>query len=178
MKNLRALSLAAVLGLLSAVAGSAATLTFHGTVLSGPSAGATATGFATWDETALTGIGIETLRHNQGAGPLLAVELNIFGQTFTASDDVDFSGTFPALLFNAGVPSLLDFIIGSSNTPPGVSSIGTGNIFQPAQLQGYDYFIEINVSGAPTQVIPEPGTYALMGGALAGLLFLRRRASR
>jgi hypothetical protein len=178
MTYVRVFSLVTVLGVLAAVAGSAATLTFHGTVLSGPSTGATATGFATWDETALTGIGDEILFHDQGAGSLLAVELNIFGQTFTALDDFDFGGGYPELWFTDGVPTFLDFLIVDPVALPGVSSIDTATSIDPAQLQGYDYFIEINVDGAPTQVIPEPGTYALMGGALAGLLFLRLRASR
>lgn len=178
MMYLRAPFLATVLGVFAALAGSAATLTFHGTVLGGPSAGATATGFATWDETALGGSGGETLSYSQGTGSLLAVELNIFGQTFTAFDDVDFLDGYPQLQFFDGVPTLLDFLILDPVALPGVTRISTATSIDPAVLQGYDYFIEISVDGAPTQVIPEPGTYALMGGALAGLLFLRRRASR
>jgi hypothetical protein len=178
MINVRVFALTTVLGVFAAVASSAATLTFHGTVLSGPFAGTTATGSATWDETALTGIGDEILSHEQGGGSLLAVELNIFGQTFTAFDDIDFLADYPQLQFFDGVPTLLDFLILDPVALPGVTSISTSTSIDPAVLQGYDYFIGINVEGAPSQAIPEPGTYALMGGALAGLLFVRRRTSR
>jgi hypothetical protein len=92
-------------------------------------------------------------------------------------------GTFTAQLTGSSVVSqtsdFLDVFLLGNYTGDGVNITSSGpaslriSMTQSGQSVSYSGTLE-----APPAAVPEPSTYALIGGSLAGLALLRRRAAR
>lgn len=150
------------------------TLTFHAEIVAGPLLGTAGTGFFTWESEAVNPEGIQTLFCARGSGDLLEVQLNIFGQTFTANNDVS---DYPALQFFDGSPTLLDYVVqgGTPGLPQGILFLETYSFaLAPPEIRGYDFFVKITAEGSG-YAVPEPGTWILLGISLPGVAIRRRQ---
>ncbi len=136
--------------------------------------GATGSGSITYDDSLLTGVGIELL----GTSDFM-VELMLFGQTFTNSDDINFP-LFPELGFIDGDIVVLDFLISEFAFDPPANPV----LIDEPNVVGIDLFDALPIAGAPglfipvfiTTPIPAPATIPLM--ALAGLIAMRKSKRR
>ena len=150
------------------------TKTFTGSVIGGPFAGTVGTGSLGFDDVDVAALGAGLQSLTPGSAPAgFSVSLTIFGQTFTELDDVDFN-IAPSIRFVDGVLTGLDFLIDSSVTSitqSGVAQISIFGNFVPSTQPNIDF--NIVVEAIPT--VPEPGTIALFGLGLVGLVAGRRR---
>lgn len=169
------LFLAASLSLVNQ-ASSVTTFNFTAPVVFGIGTGEVGSGSVSYDETLLDGDGFGIFYPNNG---LIDVTLNLFGQTFTMSDELDFD-FFPELLVDFGEPVYLDFVISEIDDPffnlteidkPGVGVIETFLIEMDPVTD--EYVIPVTTFAVPDQT----ATLALSLVGLTGLLALRRRLS-
>lgn len=108
-------------------------------------------------------------------GSLISFTLDFFGQTFEASDDIDFDA-FPQINFLDGVPVAFDFIIDELNLDnptdidvPGVTTLSL--VSSLSEIEPNVFETELFINGADN--IPTP---ALLPAALGmGLAQLRKR---
>lgn len=154
----------------------AATITYDFTVdvTSGSLAGIQGSGFFSYDDSTLKGIGLETLRANGG----LDISFEFSGKTYNETDDINFPN-FPMVQFQDSSLLGLSFL---AEEPGFAFQIGTPN---PApDVFGGDEFIygvrpDIDGEGVvsySSRPVPEPST--LSGLAVIGLgLLLRKKLS-
>ena len=140
------------LGLLLAAGSASAITTETFTAIVDPLsafAGTVGTGTFTYDETLLTVDGNRTLTPEDG----LLLNFTIFGQTFTAANDIDHPD-FPSLSFQDGTPESLDFIV-RERSNDGLNSIVT-NIIEPG-VGGFGFFeLVANGDSFQTTVFIDP----------------------
>jgi hypothetical protein len=177
-KQLAVLAIAA----LSAMTASADTI---GSLVIG-TAGATIDGTNLADSDVFTPTLIFT---GAGLGDFVGVPLltPITGGVIDLTGNTPFTLTFGAYGSFAGTSGtvvsqtsdFLDVFILGTYTGDGVNITSSGpasvriSLTQSGQSVSYSGTLE-----APPAAVPEPSTYALIGGSLAGLAFLRRRAAR
>ncbi|MGE0383374.1 MAG: PEP-CTERM sorting domain-containing protein [Gammaproteobacteria bacterium] len=155
--------LAAALGAGSAAHAVPIDWSFSATVASGPYAGTVGTGLFSYDTDDITGVGLEALDPTLG----LTISFEIFGQSFTESDDIDFDD-FPLLSLLDGFPIDLDFLIvdgaPTDILEPGVVAISIEGELVPGTSVRFLAPVVILALG-----IPEPAAAALLGLGLLGL---------
>jgi hypothetical protein len=177
MYNLRKLlSISFSVALLVCTSVAQATLiteTFEVEVVSGPGTGTFGLIDVVYDDALLTGVGSEGLDN-----PDFDLTLDLFGQIFTNSDDIDFPG-LPSLTFNDGAITFIDFIIselsGPNFTEIDDSRIGTiagGNVVSNIDLGGI-----WQVSTDPAE-IPEPSILLLLMLSLVIVSYSRAKQLR
>ncbi|HXH61542.1 MAG TPA: PEP-CTERM sorting domain-containing protein [Fimbriimonadaceae bacterium] len=181
MSFVRPILLVPVLGLVGLQPADAApiTVSLEGTVVttvdgSGLTLGETGSGSLTYDDAFLTGIGSENIDTDNG---LLDITFTIFGQTFVASDDVDFGFDVGASVdFAGGIPEFLHYIVEEAvlgpNNPteivdPRVVGIDFGSLTETSPGV---FSVDILV-----REVPEPSTGVLLALGLVGLSTKRRR---
>jgi len=131
-------------------------------VVSGPGTGTFGTILVEYEETLITGVGSEFL-----SDPDFAVVLDLFGQIFTNSDDIDYPG-LPGLEFEDGDIVIIDYIISEFGffNPVPIDDPAIGEIFG-GDVFGGTWFV--STEGATA--IPEPSlTFFLMSLMLISLL--------
>lgn len=184
MKTCHSLTLTAMLvfaAMLYSGAVQAVMMSFSTEVLSGPLSGETGTGTITYDHTLLSGAGSELIGPVGGtvatfADPTFALELMMFGQTFTTSDDVDFAD-YPVIGFFDGVWNELNFVVSEASLGPDnptdidLDGLLSFTMFDVTLVAGAPAFVEVFTLTS----IPEPSTLALAGIALIGAARARRR---
>ena len=157
------------------------TANFTSTVSSGDFIGSAATGSFTYDDSLIFGVGFEQITATQG----LTVNLTVFGQTFTETDDIDFFiYDIPSLEFIDGNVSYLDFYM--SETPITEDGL-TGDNITSINLEGINDFggFSLNLIGTNTydgeffvnevSAVPVPAAAWLFGSGLIGLISVARR---
>lgn len=157
----------------------AATITYDFTlnVTSGSLAGIQGSGFFSYDDSTLTGIGLETL----GDSEELSISFDFLGKAYNETDDTDFPD-FPLVQFQDSSLLGLSFFTAKNdefrfqieNSAPNPDVLG-GNEFtfsSPRDIEGSGV---VNYSLRP---VPEPGTVS--GVVLLGLggLLLKRLSSQ
>lgn len=172
MKQLTA-GLAAALLALGAGSAPAITIDFTTEVVSGPGLGALGSGSLSYDQTLVPASGsfslgpLDSLVADLG-DPGLGLSLQLLGEDFTASDDLDYPD-FPLFGFVDGVLDYVEFVV-----------------IDPAR--GFDFAFSGLLPGAgsglrigieawqlPAAAVPLPGSLALSGLALLAM-GMRRRA--
>ena len=107
-------------------------------VISGPGTGVFCSIVVEYDDLLITGTGEEFLDN-----PDFALTLDLFGQIFTNSDDIDFPA-LPSLFFVDGDISFIDCVIsevsGDNLTDIDYPAIAT--IFGSVVIPSFDYFLE------------------------------------
>lgn len=170
--------------LLFAINANAAVVTENLTVsvLSGDFVGTTGTGWFSYDDALLTNVGDESIAAVDG----LTLSLNVFGQSFTEANDIDYSG-YPVLSFYDGMIQTLDFYV-TEGSVAGPDCVECSSNFTDITLDGvydlslYDlsavatggYEAELYVNGFANPV-PVPAAVWLFGSGLIGLAGLARR---
>ena len=174
MKLIKSASAIAALVLSTNVNAALITESFTVTVENGVYSGAMGTGSFTYDNGLLLGVGEETINPVSG----LIIEFNVFGQTFTEQNDVDYD-TYPALSFFDGSVTGLDYIVSE------ISGITLTNINQEgvygflingltAVEGGYEGLLVVDDIGT----VPVPAAAWLFGSGLIGLLGITKRRAR
>ncbi len=151
------------------------TINLTGTVGAGSFIGTVGTGTLNYDSGSFTGLGTETI----GPGDGLTLSFNIFGQTFTGPDDIDYN-LYPQLTQQDGFFESLDFIVsevsGSVLTniiQAGVFGFSIFFVDQNANL-GLVFDVEVDEVG----VVPLPAALPLFGTGLALMGFIGWRRKR
>ena len=153
------------------------TYNLTGTVVTpGDFFGEAGTGSFSYDDDLLTGSGLEAI----DAFSSLSVDLTIFGQTFTESDDISGSAS---LTFNNGEPIQLDYLISELPDPPDNNTVAidepgviTIDIFEPypSNLRPVTGGFEVDVK---VEAVPVPAAVWLFGSGILGLIGIARRKS-
>lgn len=178
MKKLKLTALASAM--LVSVSANAAIVTenFSVSVLDGEFIGTTGSGFFSYDNSLITGFGNETIDANSG----LALELTVFGQTFTEANDIDYSG-YPALTFLDGAISSLDYYVSESMCFDCIDQNITDiikdgvydfSIYPLTKLADGSFEAVLSVNGSINPV-PVPAAVWLFGSGLIGLAGVARR---
>jgi hypothetical protein len=162
----------AVTTLVVSISANAAVITenFTSTALGGVFDGTVATGSFTYDDSLITGSGIENITAAQG----LTLQLTVFGQIFTEQDDFEYSSGLPQLDFDNGSASFLNFVVSEQNgditdiNQVGVSDFGEFTL-NPAIGGGYEGNFTI------VSAVPVPAAAWLFGSGLIGLIGIARR---
>ena len=136
--------------------------------------GETGIGSFSYDDAVIKGPGSQSI----DAFSSLSIDLTIFGQTFTESDDI---GGSARLKFNDGEPIHLDFLIAELPDPPGFNTVAIDepgviaiDIFEPASgnlrpvTGGFEFDIKV-------EAVPIPAAVWLFGSGLIGLIGVARR---
>ena len=134
-----------------------------------PFTGSNYFGNFSYDETALTGVGLEELDPVFGA---VTVDFTFEGQAFDETNDIDFDA-FPTLEFFDGLVQFIDYLLveginGVDFNDPTVVSVGVvGDLISDGD-GGFtvDAFVE---------VVPVPGAVWLFASGLLGLVGMARR---
>lgn len=179
INRLAGLVVAGALGFMPISANAITTFDITGTVAGGTFDGTVGTGSVTFDESLLTGTDGEEL--NPATDPSFDLSFLLFGQLFSAFDDIDFD-EFPELTFDAsGEPTNIDFVVEENNpdNPTDIVQAGVTAIdlvgLSPDPF-GNGFITDISVT--EISAVPIPATLPLfLGGLLAGGLLLRRRAT-
>lgn len=163
----------------------AATITYDFTVnvTSGSLTGTQPSGFFSYDDSTLTGVGLETVGVNEG----LAISFNFLGETYDETDDIE-APDYPILQFQDSsllglnfnvfyAPSFQSFAI-ADEVDVAIGAIGTngGSIFayDTDPSVGFEGLGTVTYSARP---IPEPGSVAGLGILGLGFLLKKRVAS-
>lgn len=141
--------------------------------------GDTFLGSTTYDETFLTGVGLEALDPADPLGffgGLVTLTVPVGNRTFIESEDDDFPN-YPEIQFTDGQLSGINFLVvfnwaGFSNLA--FASLGTGFHIQ---TEFSEHLLEGQFDLTPSSV-PEPATVLLLGAGLAGLPGFRRKFKR
>jgi len=96
--NFSLIFIALIIAMSASVQAAPVTVLLEGEVLFGDFTGEFATGTLSYDDTAITGVGDESISDAEG----LDVEFTFFGQVFTESNDIDFP-SLPSLDFSDGM---------------------------------------------------------------------------
>ena len=128
-------------------------------------------GSFSYDETVLTGVGLEELNPVFGA---VTVDFTFEGQAFDETNDFEFNA-FPTLDIIDGRPNFIDYILtedsnGVDFNDPTVVEVDIVDILVPDGAGGF------NVDALVT-VIPVPAAMWLFGSGLLGLIGIARRKS-
>lgn len=147
-------------------------------VTSGPLIGSQTSGFFSYDDSTLTGNGVETLGVNEG----LSVSFNFLNETYNETDDIGFSSSpivqfqdrnLLGLNFNVFYGSSLQFAIADEvDVSTGAVGLGGGNLF------AYDTDPSAAFEGLGTvtyRQVPEPGS--VVGLSVLGLGFLLKKVT-
>lgn len=179
MKKLQLTALASAMFAALSVNAAVVTESFTVTVYDGEFVGTTGTGTFSYDELLVTGVGEESISAFNG----LTLELSVFGQTFTESDDVDYSG-YPTLYFSNGNINALDFYVSEIDCFDCGNVYNTTNILQDgvndfsmyalnaALGGGFEGAMFVNGFASP---VPVPAAVWLFGSGLIGLAGIARR---
>lgn len=136
-----------------------------GEVVFGPGLGEIATGSFTYDPTAITGTGEESVTF-----PELTLTIDFLSQTFTEADDTDFD-LYPELSLVDGVPVFLDFLV--------LNGDGVGQEILDPEIDFFSFFELTPEPGGgffvPIFTIPEPTAMGLLAVAAALFGLGRRR---
>ena len=143
-------------------------------VLGGPFVGITGSGYFSYDDAGLLGLGDEILTVDDGG---LALELTVFGQTFYASNDVDFQW-FPELSLFDGIPLYLGFSVSenASVNPTDIQHLGVIglDLYDLSQEADGSFYAELDVTA-----VPLPAAVWLFGSGLYGLfMFVGKKVRR
>jgi hypothetical protein len=146
--------------------------TFSINVINGPGTGTTGTGFFDWDDAAVPTTG--GLSASLSNGGLLGLSVTLFGQTFTAADDIN-QPQFPTVSFLNHIPQSVDIIFSEVGlghliaiNEPGIAriSIRDNLVATPGGAQNFS-------TTANTTAVPTP---ALLPGLVAlGMGIARKR---
>jgi len=174
---------AALIAVIDTQTAKAATITYDFTVdiTSGPLTGTQPTGFFSYDDASLTGVGLETVGLNDG----LSISFNFLGETYSETDDagvpdypiVQFQDrSLLGLNFNVFyAPSFQSFAIADeANVSTGEIGLGAGNVF------AYDTDPSVQFEGLGTvtysaRPIPEPSS--VVGLSVLGLGLILKRGT-
>jgi hypothetical protein len=177
MGRLSGLIFAGALGFMPLSADAITTFDISGTVVGGSQDGAVGTGTVTFDESLLTGVNGETA--NPAVDPNFALSFMLFGQLFSALDDINFDD-FPLLTVDAmGTPTDIDFVVDEAD------AVNPTDIAQ-AGITAFDLFgltsdpltggFTTNISVTEVSAVPIPATLPLLlGGLLIGGYVVRRQ---
>lgn len=178
--RLSGILVAGMLGFMPVSADAITTFDISGTVADGAFSGAVGSGSVSFNEALLTGVTGEFL--NPGNDADFALSFSLFGQLFSAFDDIDFDD-FPLLTFDEnGNPTDIDFVVDEASlTNPtdivqaGVASFDLFGLSQDPFSSGLITGISVN---GGISAVPLPATLPLfLGGLLAGGFLLRRRTA-
>ena len=174
-------ALGCVIGFVSALEPAHATpITYNVSVASingGPFAGQTLTGTFTFDSSIIPASGTGIVQNPAAGLGLLDLSINFGTLTF---DETNADASF--LIFSGGL--LTDFFVGGDENGIDFIAGNTNDFFISESLFAYEtttsggifFFTNTGISFGLAQVaVPEPGTLALFGAGLLGLLALNRR---
>ena len=135
-------------------------------VISGPGTGVLGTITVEYDDSLITGQGLEELWN-----PDFNLTLNLFGQIFTNSDDIDLP-LFPMLRFNNGDINFINYVIseitGTNLTninDPSIQHISGGEVTAGIPDQSLATW-KVDTQGVD---VPEPSTLAIFALGIMGL---------
>jgi hypothetical protein len=174
MMSVRILTILTVVILLAAPAGATMIHTPFSATFTGDIAG-TWDGYVVWDDTGITGAGLET--RIPADSTLIDLVFNVSHpwlnlDPYNMTEDPNFPNQPEFGLLN-GVPYSLGWEVGTEL----FADLNTGEIFLDANVPGIGLksgYADSIVFGK-SQMIPEPSTYGLIGLGLAGIAMLRRR---
>ena len=134
-------------------------------------------GFTIYDDALLTGIGVEVIAID--SNPLFQLRITVGSETFIETDDIDYGGGFPEIVFVNGNFEEFSFLADSMGSVADFNAnIWLAEDFDGNFVEGF-YFDTLSAPVAIAAEMPEPATLMLFGFGLAGLGFAaRRRAGR
>lgn len=130
----------------------------------------TGSGSFAYDLDKITGIGTEWLGTTDGR--LLSFRFELFGQTFTETDDVEYP-FFPLVRLQNGTPDYLNFFVSDRDVRN--TTLIIDGMFSTLSLEGN---LVPNGQGGYTvgmTLVPEPSSFALLGIGVGALLVARSR---